>query len=180
MRNMAVVVRTAGDPLSLAGALAAAVRAIDRQQPVAAMTTMEEVLRATASPRRLTTFLVVLFAASAWLLAGIGIFGMAAFATGQRMNDFAICKALGAPQAAILHSAVAPALSWIVAGSACGLLVAFAAARVLERFLYSVSPLDPMALLAAMVLLAAVALAGCLLPARRALRVDPAVVLRCE
>ena len=180
LRNMAVVVRTAGDPLSLAGALTAAVRDIDREQPITAMTTMEEVLRATASPRRLTTFLVVLFAVAAWLLAGIGIFGMAAFATGQRMSDFAVCRALGAPRAAILRSAVAPALIWIVAGSACGLLVAFAAARVLERFLYSVSPFDPVALLVAVTLLAAVALAGCLLPARRALRVDPAVVLRCE
>jgi putative ABC transport system permease protein len=176
--SMNLVVRTSGDPHRFAAAIVRAVLAVDPDQPVTKVLSMEEVLaNGTAEPRFLTT-LVGALAAIALLLALVGICGAVAYAVGERTREVGIRMALGAGRGDILRlmlrQGLAPAAVGIVLGIAASLLLT----RLMGRLLYHVSATDPAVFAGAALLFAAVALAASYIPARRASSVDPVIALR--
>ena len=178
--GMTVVVRTAADPLALAGALTAEVYALDSDQPITDLVTLPQLLSRSVAPRRLHALLVGGFAVLALLLAAVGVYGVIAYAVGRRTREIGIRVALGAGPLQIRRAVLAPTLVLAAAGVALGALVARAAAALLRSELYEVSPLDPAAYgAAALALLLAAAVAG-ELPARRAVHTDPVIALRSE
>src|SRR5512140_943433 len=175
-----VAVRTQGDPMAVAAAVRQAVLSIDPLQPVYSQQTLEQLVSDSLRDRRLTLLLLGVFAAVALLLAGVGIYGVISYSVEQRTRAIGIRMALGAQRAAVLGMIVGMGARLAGLGIAIGLLGAAALSRVMRGLLYGVSPTDPLtyALLAAA--LALVALGACLVPARRAVRVDPSVALRAE
>jgi putative ABC transport system permease protein len=175
-----VFLRTSGDPMALAAAAQAAVWSIDRDQPIAAIRTVRELLAQQEANRRFTTLLLGLFAAVALVLAAIGIYGVIAYATAQRTQEIGIRLALGADQRSVMRLVLAGGLRIAVAGLALGLAGAFALTRVLSGLLYGVGSRDPVTFVLVPFALLLVALAACWIPARRAMKVDPLIALRAE
>jgi putative ABC transport system permease protein len=175
-----VAVRTQGDPMAVASAVRQAVLSIDPLQPVYSQKTMEQLVSDSMADRRLLLLLLGIFAAVALLLASVGIYGVISYSVEQRTREIGIRMALGAQRAAVLRMIVGLGARLAGMGIGIGLLGAAALSRVMRGLLYGVSPTDPATygLLAAA--LALVALGACLVPARRAVRVDPAVALRAE
>jgi putative ABC transport system permease protein len=176
----ALVVRTAGDPAALAQSIAAAIRSIDAEQPIYDARTLDEVVERSVAQRRLQATLVGAFAAMATLLASIGVYGVIAFAVGQRTREFGIRVALGARRIEIVRVVMQRGAMLVGIGAAIGVAAALASARVLATLLFQVSAFDTTSFTAATLVLAAVAFAACGLPARRAASVDPALALRAE
>ena len=178
--SMNMIARTDGDPRGFVAAVRAAVLATDRDQPVTAVRTMEEVLeRAAAQPSFLTTLLGAL-AGMALLLAMVGIYGTIAYSVAERTQEMGIRMALGAESGDILGLVLRQGLGLAAAGIAIGLAASVALTRWLASLLYHVSATDPLTFSAGALLFLAVALAANYVPARRAARVDPAVTLRWE
>jgi putative ABC transport system permease protein len=180
VQPMYVVMRTSSEPLSSASVVRNEVAAIDRDQPVSSLMTMEQRISDSVAPRRFNMFLMGLFAALALILAAIGIYGIMAFAVGQRTHEIGIRIALGAGRGDVLRLVLRTGLGLILIGIAIGLAVAFAATRVMSTLLFGVSPNDPVTFLGEALLLAFVGLLACYIPARRATKVDPLVALRYE
>jgi putative ABC transport system permease protein len=170
----------AGDPLALVPAIKREVRALDPEQPLGVVATMEKNIGASLAARRLTMSLLAVFAGLALVLASVGIYGVMALSTTQRTRELGIRFALGATRADVLRLVLKQGISLIVIGLAAGLFGAFAASRALSSLLYGVGSLDAAALVGALVMLAAVAFIACYLPARRASLVDPIEALRAE
>jgi putative ABC transport system permease protein len=175
-----LVVRAEGDPLALAGPVRAAVRAIDPAQPVEDVRTMEEIVDAAVETRRLTTALFASLAAVALALAGLGVYGLMAYAVASRRREIGLRMALGAAGAHIMARVLVRGLALAATGAVAGLLIALALARRLRSMLYNVGTTDPTSFACATVALMLLAVAGCYLPARRASRVDPIAALREE
>ncbi len=176
-----LLVRVAkGDPMALAPAVVREVQRIDPDQPVASISTMEKNIGESLATRRLTMALLGSFAALALVLASVGLYGVMALSVTQRTREFGIRLALGAPRQDVFRLALGRGLLLVAIGLVLGLLGALAAGRALTSLLYNVGSLDPAALGAAILALAAVALLACWFPARRATRVDPIVALRYE
>jgi putative ABC transport system permease protein len=173
-------VRTAGDPHQLINPIQQQVWAIDKDQPVTAVRTMDEIIALSVAERRFQTLLLLLFAAVAVALATIGIFGVLSYSVSQRTSELGIRIALGAKPASILALVMKQAGGLIAAGVMAGLAGAYALTRYLESLLFNVKPSDWRTYAAAVVLLAAVAVMASLIPARRGSRVDPIVALRYE
>jgi putative ABC transport system permease protein len=173
-------IRTAGAPLAIVRDVQRQVWAIDKDQPVTRVETLEEVVSASVAQRRFQAALLLLFASVALALAVVGVYGVISYAVAQRTPEIGLRLALGAQRHNILGLTMARALGPILAGLAAGLAGALAASRLLISLLFEVKPSDPatFALVAAM--LGVVALGACLIPARRATRVDPMVALRYE
>jgi putative ABC transport system permease protein len=179
--GVSLLVRVAaGDALALARAVKREVQAIDPDQPVASISTMEKNIGASLAARRLTMSLLGAFAGLALVLASVGIYGVMALSTTQRTRELGIRLALGASRGDVLRLILGQGISLIAIGLAAGLLGAFAASRALSSLLYGVGSLDAAALIGALVMLAAVAFIACYLPARRASLVDPIEALRAE
>ena len=178
--GMTIVLRTAGDPVAAAGALRAEVAAIDRDQPIGHVTTMERLISESAAPRRLNAELLGGFAGLALLLAAIGVYGVMAYAVAQRTHEIGVRIALGAASRDIVRTIVGSGMRLVGLGLAAGLVAAVLLTRLLSSLLFEVSPLDPLTFTGIPLLLAAVALLASYLPARRAMRVDPVVALREE
>jgi putative ABC transport system permease protein len=179
--NVSLVVRVAsGDPLALAPAVKREVEAIDPDQPVAQISTMEKNIGASLAARRLTMTLLGAFAALALVLASVGIYGVMALSTTQRTREMGIRFALGASRADVLKLVLGKGISLIAIGLGAGLIGAFVASRALNSLLYGVGALDAVALIGAIFTLAAVAFIACYLPARRASMVNPIEALRTE
>jgi putative ABC transport system permease protein len=178
--DMSVVVRAAAGTVGLAGALREAVRAVDRDQPVVAMTTLDDVVARALGAPRLRTHLLSTFALLAAALAAIGLYGVLAFAVSQRMHELGVRIAFGARPREIFGLVTARALRLAATGIVLGVIAAAALTRLLASLLFEVDPLDPLAFAAAPALLLAVALLASIGPARRATRVDPLVALRAE
>ena len=177
-RGMAVVMKTAGDPMTLAAPLRSTVRAIDPNLPVADVETMDAVMaRALAEPR-FTAGLLVAFAALALTLAAVGIYGMVSLVVTEQSREIGIRMALGAGRRSVLTMVLRQGAIMAGAGVAAGLGAAFLLLPLIESLLYGVEPLDAGTFTSVAALLLAVALAGSLAPARRASRVDPAGLLR--
>jgi len=173
-------VRTAGDPRSLIPAIQQQVWAIDKDQPVTNVRTMDEVITISVAERRFQTLLLLLFAAVAVGLAMIGIFGVLSYSVSQRTAELGIRVALGAKPASILALVMKQAGGLIAAGVVMGLGGAYVLTRYLESLLFHVKPSDWRTYAAAVALLAAVSLVASLIPARRGARVDPIIALRYE
>jgi predicted permease len=177
---MAVYLRTDGRPSSLTQALRQQVQAVDPALPVFGERTMEELVQTSLAQRRFTLQVVGMFGVLSLLLAGIGIYGVMAYSVSQRTREIGIRLALGASTSTILSWVLKQGMRLALAGVMLGLLVAFALTRLLQGLLFGIAPTDPLTYLGLAVLLTAVALMACYIPARRATRVDPMVALRNE
>lgn len=175
-----MVLRTSGDPLMLAGAVRAAVRELDKEQPVAKLQTMQTVIGESVAQPRFRTILLGSFGALAVVLAAIGLYGVLAHTVAQRSREIGIRMALGARTQDVLVLVLRQGMTLVLIGIAVGLAGALALARLLSGLLFGITPTDPVTFTVVPLLLGAVALAACWLPARRATKVDPMEALRCE
>jgi len=176
--RMQILVRTAGDPLALAGALRRAVWEIDREIPVSGLQTMESRVSQSLAGPRFSMLLVGLFAMVALILASTGLYGVLAYFVRQRNRELGIRVALGAGPNRILGLVLRRGMLLAGAGIVVGLLGGFAGARALQSLLYDIRPTDALTFGGVSICLAVVALVACVVPARRALKVDPHDVLR--
>src|SRR5579872_1792730 len=173
-------VRAAGDPLALANAVQREVWSIDREQPVTSVRTMDEVLDERTSSNRFDTLLIVLFAALALLLAAVGIYGVVSYSVAQRAGEIGIRMAVGARPFDILRLVFRQIGSMMVLGAGIGIAAAYALTRYVASILFDVQPHDPASFALALGVLFVAGVAAVLIPARRAMRVDPINVLRSE
>ena len=178
--SMTFVVRTEGDPLALAGAARREIQALDKDLPVADVRTMESWMGESVARARFGTLLLAVFAGVALLLAAVGIYGVMAYTVEQRRHEIGIRMALGATVGDVLRLVVRQGLLLTLTGVALGLLGAFALTRVMSGLLFGVTATDPVTFAGVALLLATVALVACLVPARRATKVDPMIALRYE
>ena len=178
--GMTLFVRTARTPMSLVSAVRQAVLAVDKDQPVSDVQTMDQVLSESLAQRRFTMLLLGIFGATALLLSAVGIYGVMAYSVTRRTGEIGIRMALGAQRADILGLVFRQGGRLIALGLAVGLLGGLVLTRFLGSMLFGVTAHDPATFAAIAVLLAGVALLACWLPARRAARVDPMVALRAE
>jgi putative ABC transport system permease protein len=175
-----LTVRTAIDPMQVTGIVRNEVSAIDRDQPIASLMTMDQRISDSIAPRRFNMFLFGLFAALALVLAAIGIYGIMAFSVAQRTHEIGVRMALGANTSDVLKLILSNGFRLALIGIVVGVGIAFAATRLLSTMLYEVSATDPAIFLLDALLLGAAALLACYIPARRATKVDPIVALRYE
>jgi putative ABC transport system permease protein len=178
--SLTLVVRAQGEPSSLAGAVRGEVRALDKDLPVYNVKTMGQVVSEATAYRRVTAVLMAGFAVVALLLAAVGLYGVVSYAVAQRTREFGIRVALGAQTRDILRLVLRQGGALVLAGVLAGVAAALVATRVLASLLYEVSTTDATVFVLVPALLAAVALAACLVPARRATKVDPTEALRYE
>jgi putative ABC transport system permease protein len=178
--RMALAVRTHADAAAIGASLVAAIRAVDPEQPVYDARTLEAVVDRSLAPRWLQTVLIGSFAAIALLLASIGVYGVIAYGVSQRRREFGIRLALGARRGEIMLLVIRRGALLFVVGAAIGLGAAAASARVLSSLLFNVTGLDLVSFGASTLVLFAVAIAACGLPACRAAGVDPSAALRAE
>jgi putative ABC transport system permease protein len=176
--SMNLLVRTPGDPHAFVSAVRAQVLSADRDQPVTAVRTMEEVLDAAAGEEKMLSWLLGGFAACALLLCAVGIYATISYAVAARTAEMGIRVALGASEADILRLVVGKGLILAGAGVALGVAAALAAVRVLASQLYHVSLRDPVIFAASALVFVSVAAAASYIPARRAMKVDPIIALR--
>jgi predicted permease len=178
--RMTLVVRTTGEPSALAGAVREQLRALEPNLPVAEVRTLEEQFNLSMLPVRVAAWTLGGFGLLALCLAAIGIYGVVSYSVAQRTREIGVRMALGAGRSDVLRLVMGEGLSVVALGLAAGLLLAFAATRVLGGFLYGVSATDPVTFAGVPLLLGAIAAAAGYLPARRATKVDPMVALRYE
>jgi putative ABC transport system permease protein len=177
---MSVALRTAGDPGAILPAAEKLVRELDPDQPVFDLRTLDQVRAASRAPQSLATVLLGGFAATALLLAAIGIYGVVANGVSRRTREIGIRIALGASSGQVLRQVLRESALLSVAGLIIGLACAVLLTRLLSNFLYGVRPGDPFTLAGVSLLLALTAIMASYLPARRALKADPARSLRYE
>jgi putative ABC transport system permease protein len=175
-----LVVRATGEPAALASLLKAAVAEVDPEQPVGKIKTMNELLQASIGTRRLSAQLLGGFSLAALLLAALGIYGVVSYGVVRREREIGVRMALGAARGQVLSMILHEGLRLTLMGVAAGALAALFLTRFLASFLFGISATDPLTYLGTAFALAAVAALACLLPARRATRIDPAVALRSE
>ncbi len=175
-----LAVRTTADPLAVAELVRQQIRAVDRDEPVAAVMPLRQLVDEDVSPARVQTLVLGAFAAMALLLASLGVYGVLSFAVAQRTQEIGMRLALGAGRGDVLRMIVMYGLKLFLLGVAIGLAAALALSRLMVHLLFGVSPADPLSYLSVTVLLAAVTLLACYLPARRAMLVEPIVALRYE
>ncbi|MDQ3746509.1 MAG: ABC transporter permease, partial [Acidobacteriota bacterium] len=178
--NVVFLARTSGDAGELAAAMRREIRAVDEELPVYDVRPMTELVASSLAQRRFSTWALAVFAAAALLLAGVGLYGVISYSVTQRTYEIGVRVALGARAGDIRKLVVRQGLALAGAGVLLGLFAALALTRVLAGLLYGVSAADPLTFAGVALLLLAVAFAACLVPARRATRVDPMVALRHE
>jgi predicted permease len=178
--QVAVVARTDGRPADLVPALREAARALDRDVPVLEATTFDALLAQLLLPQRLAATLLGLFGALTLLLAAIGVYGVIAYAVGQRTREIGIRIALGATPRGVVRQVVGGGMRPALVGAAVGLAGAFLLTRLMAGLLYGVAATDAVTYVSVTLLLLAVALLAGALPARRAARTDPVTALRTE
>ncbi len=179
-QSVMLAVRTKGHPLQFVNVVRSRIRAIDPDQPISAVKTMNEVVEASLSQPRLIAPLLGVFAGVALLLAIVGSYGMISYSAAQRTQEMGIRLALGAEPTNILRLVVSQALGLVLVGVALGLGGAVALTQVMKSLLFHVSATDPVTFAGIAGLLIVVALLASYIPAQRAARVDPSVALRHE
>jgi predicted permease len=178
--KMTLVVRTTGEPQSVAAAVREQIRALDANLPVAGVSTLRDQVALSLFPARVAAWTLGSFGLLALLLAAIGIYGIVSYSVAQRTREIGVRMALGARQGDVLRLVLGQGLIVIAAGVAIGLLIAFGSTRVLAGFLYGVGATDAATFVGVPLVLGLVALVASYLPARRATKVDPLVALRYE
>jgi putative ABC transport system permease protein len=175
-----LVARSPQEAGTIGRAIQSAVHSVDANLPVFNIRTMDQVIEGDVGNARLTTILLLWFAALALLMAAIGVFGVTAYAVAQRTREIGVRVALGAKPAQVLGMVLRQEMSACAVGILAGLGGALLLSSLLESLLYNVAPRDPITLAAAAVVLLSVTALACLIPARRAAQVDPATALRIE
>jgi putative ABC transport system permease protein len=178
--SMTLVVRTASDPAALGPAAVREIQAVDKEQPVSDVRTMESWVADSTARTRFGTLLLGVFACAALVLAAVGIYGVISYSVAQRRNEIGIRMALGAQTRDVLRLVVGQGMRLVLAGVGLGIVGALALTRLMSGLLYGVAATDPPTFAANALLLAAVSLLACYVPARRATRVDPLNALRRE
>ena len=178
--SMTLLVRSDGDPASLAPAVRTVVRGMDSNLPILSLRTMREVVASAVAERRLQMILTGMFAAVALLLGSIGLYGVVSYAVACRTREIGLRLALGSPRAHVMRSVFAHGLPPVVAGLVLGVLGAVAAATALRSLLFGIVPVDPLSFAAVAVVLLLTSALACYLPARRAASLDPLTALRHE
>jgi putative ABC transport system permease protein len=175
-----LAIRTSGDTSALVGSVRSIVHEVDPDQPVSNVATMSDVLGVEAAPRRTGMIMLVAFAALALLLASLGIYGVLAYFVTQHTNEIGVRMAVGASPLNILGLVVRKGMGLTLVGVAIGLLASFALTRLMSSLLFGVKASDPVTFISVPLVLVVVALVACLIPARRAMKVDPMIALRYE
>jgi putative ABC transport system permease protein len=174
---MGLVIRTASDPAAFPATLRREVQALDKDQPVYNVRTMDDVVANSLGTRRVSMQLFAVFACAALLLAAIGIYGVMAYSVTQRTQEIGIRMALGAQKSDILRLVVRQGMTVTLIGVIAGLAGAFALTRVIANLLFGVGASDPVTFVVIPLLLIFVSLIACYLPARRAARLNPTAAL---
>jgi predicted permease len=178
IREGSLLVRTTGEPHAAASIVQEEIKAIDPDQPIANVESLEELRGESLASPRLTASLLVMFALLALLITGAGLAGVVAFSVSQRTQEIGVRMALGAERSQVLSMVLGEGMRLVFAGLVLGVAGALAATRLMSGLLFGVDATDPITFLAVSAVLALVALAACLVPARRATAVDPMVALR--
>jgi len=177
---VAVVLRTEGDPTGVMASVRRAVAEIDSREVIYNVQTMNEVVSNSFAARRLSMMLLGVFAALALVLACVGIYGVISYLVGQRTHEIGVRMALGAQQNDVLRLIIGHGARMALVGVAVGIVAAMGLTRLMANQLFGVSPHDPITFVGVAGLLIIVAVAACYIPARRAMRVDPIIALRCD
>jgi len=184
LRNAAgfydIVVRSSVPPESLTRSVRAEFRELDPDLPLFTIRTLAETVQMNLARQRFAMQLLGAFAALALVLASIGIYGVLAYSVTQRTREIGVRMALGAQPRDVLLQILREAMQWVLAGGLCGLLLALALSRMLANLLFGVTATDPLTFAGVALLLIVVALLACVIPARRAARIDPMIALRQE
>ena len=180
LHDMTLLVRTTTDPTSIVPALRQTVWSIDPNQPIANVSTMEQIVSESIGKPRLNMALMALFGALAMILAAVGIYGLLSYTVTQRTKEMGIRMALGAQVADVLGLVLKQGMVLALIGQAIGLAAAFALTRLIRGLLFGVTPTDVTTFVVVSAVLTTIALLACYLPARRATKVDPLKALRYE
>ena len=180
LTNAHLLVRTRFDPMQMANQVTGVIQTVDPQQPVTGIHTLDQLRSAQLGTPRVTATLLGLFAAVALFITIVGVSGTLALAVSRRSKELGIRIALGAPREKILRDVLVRGMWPVVAGVAAGAVVAVFATRLLASLLFAIKPDDPGTFAGIAILLMLVALIGCAIPARRAVRIDPMQALRTE
>jgi putative ABC transport system permease protein len=179
-RSMTVIVRTAGEPAAIAPALRAAIRELDPDQPLARVAPLDEVIGSQTAARRFSTWLLGAFGLAAMALTAIGLYSLLAYLVALRRHEMAVRLAIGGSPRHVLGLIVRHASLVVGSGISLGLAGALTTARSMRGLLFGIEPWDPLSQAATIAVLGLVAVAATWIPSRRAMRVDPAIVLRIE
>jgi putative ABC transport system permease protein len=177
---MNFVLRTEGDPLSVAGAVRKEMSAMDKDLPFYGVQTFSIYVAQSFVVPQFLSLLLGIFAALALALASVGLYGVVSYSAAQRTHEIGVRMALGAEKSDVLRMVVGQGLKLALIGVAIGIAGALVLTRFLATLLYGVKPTDPLTFIAVSLILVAVAIAACYIPARRAAKVDPMVALRYE
>jgi putative ABC transport system permease protein len=180
MSRMTVLVRASNNPTALISAVRAELRQMDREQPMANIATMEQLVSDSYSRSRFTMMVLAVFATVALLLAAVGIYGTIAYTVAQRTNEIGIRVAMGAQRRDVLRLVLGQGSRLIFVGVALGITTGLIMTRLMRGLLFGITATDPTTFAGVALLLSAVALLACYVPARRAMHVDPLVALRYE
>jgi putative ABC transport system permease protein len=175
-----LVVRTKGETAVIATAVRQAVWAVDKDQPVSNVRTMDQVFAAAISQERFQALMLGLFAALALVLACVGLYGVISYSVVQRTHEIGVRMALGAQPVDVLRLVIRQGMFLTFAGLVVGIIAGTLVTRVLSDMLFGVTPRDPLTFAGVPLLLMVVALIACYVPARRATRIDPLEALRYE
>jgi len=180
IRNVFLVVRTTGEPLSLVGSIRGEIRQMDANLPVANIRPMSDIVSTALATPRLTSFLLGAFAAIALALAAVGIYGVLAYLVAQRTHEIGIRLAIGANRAQVLGMILKQGMTLALGGIAIGVVAAFGLTRLMQSLLYQITASDPMTYVIVPIALLLVTLVASYLPALRATRVSPTTALRVQ
>jgi putative ABC transport system permease protein len=176
--SLSLVVRTNGEPTALAGAVRDAIRSVDKAVPNYNLKTMNDVVSASAAPRRMPMLLMSAFAGVAMLLAMLGIYGVTSYYVTQRTHEIGVRMALGAQIVDVLKLVLSRAMALAMIGIGIGVVGAIALTRYLTTLLFGVKPIDVVTFVGVAVVLAIVVFVACMVPARRATKIDPLEALK--
>jgi putative ABC transport system permease protein len=180
VRRINLLTRTDVEPTSLAASVRGQIAALNKDQAVFNVRTMEQIVSQSVAPRRFSMLLLAVFAVVALALAVIGIYGMLSYAVAQRTREIGLRMTLGAQRTDVMRLVIGHGMKLAIAGVVLGLIASFALTRTMKNLLFGVSATDPITFVSITVLLAVVAFVACWIPARRATKVDPILALRYE